>query len=110
MPRKPPSSDPTNRVVRFEPRRRIARPQRPSRPPPANSPVKGLDEYAQRDDERDEYRHRMKTNAATLVVVAVLIWCGLWLADTIAQFRKNQDCVLSGRSNCAPIAVPEPNR
>lgn len=52
----------------------------------------------------------MKTNAATLVVVAVLIWCGLWLADTIAQFRKNQDCVLSGRSNCAPIAVPEPNR
>jgi len=28
----------------------------------------------------------------------------------IAELRKNQDCVLSGRSNCAPIEVNTPER
>jgi hypothetical protein len=107
MPHKPPSTEVTGRVVRFEPRR--PHPPR-SRSPVPTSPAKGLGKYAQPGDDRDEYRHRMKTNAATVVVVALLIWCGLWLADTIAQFRKNQDCVLSGRSNCAPITVPEQTR
>jgi hypothetical protein len=48
----------------------------------------------------------MKTNAATLLVVTVLVLCGWWLADTLAQMRKNQDCALSGRRNCTPIDIP----
>jgi hypothetical protein len=39
------------------------------------------------------------------VFVAALIAAGLWLADTMAEMRKNQDCVLSGRRNCAPIEI-----
>jgi hypothetical protein len=28
---------------------------------------------------------------------------GLWIANTMASMRKNQDCVLSGRSGCTPV-------
>jgi hypothetical protein len=93
-------------VIPFEPRRTIDRSPPPEIPP---DPVPGTAEHDV-DDGRDEFRHRMKTNLATLAVVVLLIWCGLWLADTIAQLRKTQDCVLSGRRNCAPIVVPEVER
>lgn len=55
------------------------------------------------DDEPDDYRHRMIMNAAALIVVALLIGAGLWIADTMAAMRKNQDCVLSGRRGCTPV-------
>ena len=32
-----------------------------------------------------------------------LIGAGLWLADTMAQMRKDQDCILSGRHGCTPV-------
>jgi hypothetical protein len=35
----------------------------------------------------------------------VLALAGVWLAIQIADLRKNQDCVLSGRRDCAPIDV-----
>jgi hypothetical protein len=35
---------------------------------------------------------------------------GAWLAAQIAQLRKDQDCFLSGRRNCAPIEVKTPQR
>lgn len=107
MPRKSSSTEISGRIIPFEPRGRAGRPQQPSRTPVPEPPVIGLGAHADPEDDRNDYRHRMKTNAAALVVVALLIWAGLWLADTIAQFRKTQDCVLSGRRNCAPITVPE---
>lgn len=56
--------------------------------------------------EPDDYRHRMLVNVAAGIFVVVLIGSGLWLANTMADIRKNQDCALSGRRNCAPIEVP----
>ena len=53
--------------------------------------------------EPDDYRHRMLMNAAALIVVALLIGAGLWIANTMANMRKNQDCVLSGRRGCTPV-------
>ena len=53
----------------------------------------------------DDYRHRMIVNVAAFVFVIALIGAGLWLADTMAQMRKNQDCVLSGRRGCTPVEV-----
>ena len=53
--------------------------------------------------EPDDYRHRMMMNAAALVVVVLLMGAGLWIANTMASMRKNQDCVLSGRSGCTPV-------
>jgi len=90
-------SDNESRVVLF-PRRRSGA------PPRAPSPVADLAKF-ERGDEPEDYRHRMKVNAAAFVVVVVLIGAGLWLAETMAELRKHEDCVLSGRKNCAPIEV-----
>jgi len=78
-----------------------------ARRPPA-SPVKDLAKY-ERAEGGDDYRHRMLINVAALLFVAALIGAGLWIADTMAAMRKNQDCVLSGRSGCTPVTV-EHNR
>ena len=96
-------------MLRFERRRPGNRPSqshRASIPPVA--PIGDAGEQA--DEAREDFRHRMKTNAATLVVVALLIWCGLWLADAIASLRKTQDCLLSGLRNCTPIPLSEHER
>lgn len=53
----------------------------------------------------DDYRHRMMVNVAAFVFVIALIGAGLWLADTMARMRRNQDCVLSGRRGCTPVEV-----
>ena len=53
----------------------------------------------------DDYRHRMTVNVIAFVFVLALIGVGLWLADTMAEMRKNQDCVLSGRRGCTPVEV-----
>ena len=68
-----------------------------------------LAKYA-RDQAPDDYRHRMITNVAAVAFVALLVAAGLWLADTMASMRKNQDCVLSGRRGCSPVEVPVRNR
>jgi hypothetical protein len=47
----------------------------------------------------------MIVNTAVFVFVVGLIGGALWLADTMATMRKNQDCVLSGRRGCTPVEV-----
>jgi hypothetical protein len=69
--------------------------------------VEDLAKYERPPNETaDDYRHRMITNAIVAVVVVLLIGAGWWIADTMAQMRKNQDCVLSGRRGCTPVDVP----
>lgn len=58
----------------------------------------------------DDYRHRMITNVAGLAVLALLILGGIWIADTMASIKKNQDCVLSGQRGCTPVDAPPPRR
>jgi hypothetical protein len=62
----------------------------------------------ERGDEDDDYRHRMIMNAAAIAVTIILAGVGAWLAITIGEMRKDQDCYLSGRRNCTPIDVPSP--
>jgi hypothetical protein len=61
-----------------------------------------------RDDEPVNYTQRMLMNVIAIAVVCLLIGVGVWLADTIANMERDQDCVLQGRQNCAPIEVPAP--
>ncbi len=97
-------------VLRFEPRRNRSRP--PRMPLSfGHSPVDSVDRYTLRaPDDTEDYRNRMRVNFAAIVVVGVLIWCGYWLFDTLAEMRRNQDCVLSGRTNCMQIDVPPHTR
>ena len=93
------SSDSEHQVLRF--RRGPAGARRPAEAPP---PVDDLAKYA-RGGETDDYRHRMIVNVAAFLFVIALIGAGLWLADRMADLRRNQDCALSGRRNCMPIEV-----
>jgi hypothetical protein len=47
----------------------------------------------------------MMVNLAALAFTVVLSIVGVWLVSQIADMRKNQDCVLSGRRNCTQIDV-----
>jgi hypothetical protein len=60
------------------------------------------------DDEQQPETERQRTaaNIGIAVFLAVLVGAGIWLANTIVDVRKTQDCVISGRRNCAPIATP----
>ena len=72
-------------------------------PQPA-PPADGLAKY-EGGAADDDYRHRMMVNFAALVFTIFLGVVGGWLALQIAEMRKNQDCVLSGRRNCTPIDI-----
>lgn len=73
--------------------------------PQGNAPVEGLEKYAE-TSEPDDYRQRMINNVLAFVFCILLVAAGVWIADRIAEMRKNQDCVLSGRRNCANVSVP----
>ncbi len=55
--------------------------------------------------ENDDFRHRMWANIAALAFTIALTAIGIWLATTIADMRQLQDCALTGRRFCAPIAA-----
>lgn len=65
-------------------------------------------EQDQEEDENVNYPRRMLMNGIAVAVVTVLIGVGVWLADTIADMERDQDCVLQGRQNCAPIDFAAP--
>jgi hypothetical protein len=73
------------------------------------NPVEDLSKYS-RDPDEDNFQHRMKVNLLAFTALALIVACGVWLANTMSDMRKNQDCVLSGRTNCAPIQVPADSR
>jgi hypothetical protein len=79
--------------------------QRPVVPP---SPVEDVGKYAV-SEEPDNYRQRMINNGLAFAFCLVLVVIGVWLATSIAEMRRNQDCVLSGRRNCANVVVPPAN-
>ena len=75
-----------------------------SRTPAAND----LSRYEQPRDEGDDFRHRMLANVAAFAFTVALPAIGIWLAVSIADLRKTQDCVLMGRRDCARISVTPP--
>jgi hypothetical protein len=78
---------------------------RPS--PPA---VGDLSRFERHQDGHDDYRHRMIVNGLAFILCMFLVLAGIWLATKMAQMRKDQDCVLSGRRGCTPVDVPVRSR
>jgi len=105
------SEDEEHRVLRFVPRTSATPPHHPTTPAsqiPQNAApaASDLSRYEQAPDEPDDFRHRMLANMAAFAFTAVLVGLGIWLAVSIADLRKTQDCVLMGRRDCARIAAP----
>jgi hypothetical protein len=102
-------AEPMGRVVSFRPRAARSSQQDESRDARKwaaadRSPVKGMDRYERAGE--DNYRHRMTMNVLALIVCLFLAASGVWLANKIAEMRKSQDCVLSGRIGCTHVDVP----
>jgi len=99
----PPSPDEeTGRVVSLRPRLGL---RRRAQLPTAGGPIEDIGKY-ERGGREDDYRHRMLMNVLGFLTCAVLIAAGVWIATAIAELRRHQDCVFSGRHDCAHIDVP----
>jgi hypothetical protein len=98
-------------VLKFRPRTSAHPPGGREEPSQATRQVKGpqtandLSRYERPRDDGDDFRHRMLANIAALAFTVALTAIGIWLAVSIADLRKTQDCVLMGRRDCARISV-----
>ena len=100
---RPISSDDDHRVVKFRPRTSAQPPGRSQQE--IRHEANDLSRYERRGDEPDDFRHRMLANVAALAFTVALTAIGIWLAVSIADLRRTQDCVLMGRRDCARISV-----
>jgi len=101
-----------HRVLQF-------RPRTPAQPPAWRGNAVGLPQredklseqldlsrYERPRDEPDDFRQRMLANIAAFAFTVALTAVGIWLAMSIADLRRTQDCVLMGRRDCVRISVP----
>jgi hypothetical protein len=65
-----------------------------------------LSRYERDREEPDDYRHRMLANIAAFAFTVALTAIGIWLAMSIQDLRRTQDCVLMGRHDCVRISSP----
>jgi hypothetical protein len=114
---RPIAADEEHQVLKFRPRtlahppgRRLPQTGHPqanhaaeqdTRPEPND-----LSRYEQDRRGPDDFRHRMLANIAALAFTVALTAIGIWLAMSIADLRRTQDCVLMGRRDCARISTP----
>jgi hypothetical protein len=110
--RQPIASEEEHRVLKFRPRTLARRPGQPGElgrqvpPEDARQEPNDLSRYEQDREEPDDFRHRMLANIAAFAFTVALTAIGIWLAMSIADLRKTQDCVLMGRRDCAQISAP----
>ena len=107
------SNETQGQVLKFRLRRGDGGSQRRRLPVtvPDDDANDSIDDLAQYEEEEEiDYRHRMLMNVIAVVIVSALVGVGVWLADTISDMQKIQDCEMQGRQNCAPIPVPPPKR
>jgi hypothetical protein len=64
------------------------------------------------DDSRDQGARQDSRRPAVigLLVVLVLVVLGYFLVTALRQNANLEDCLMSGRRNCAPIDVPAGGR
>jgi hypothetical protein len=110
--RQPVASDEEHRVLKFRPRTLAHPPGRRGEPAGqiqserGGPPPQDLSHYERDREEPDDFRHRMLANLAAFAFTVALTAIGIWLAMSIADLRKTQDCVLMGRRDCAGISTP----
>jgi hypothetical protein len=103
-------SEEEHRVLQFRPRT-LGHPagQRPFgsqlQREDASGEPNDLSRYERAREEPDDFRHRMLANLAAFAFTVALTAIGIWLAMSIADLRKTQDCVLMGRRDCARVST-----
>ena len=111
---RPIAAEEEHRVLQFRPRNAVS-PVHPAwhgnavvQPMHKDAPQDALDlsRYEQPREEPDDFRHRMLANIAAFAFTIALTAVAIWLAMSIADLRRTQDCVLMGRRDCVRISVP----
>lgn len=104
-----PIADDEHRVLQFRPRSALHSPQLRSAPLPGQPREQGepldLSRYERPRHEPDDFRQRMLANVAAFAFTVALTAIGIWLAMSIADLRKTQDCVAMGRRDCVRIST-----
>jgi hypothetical protein len=77
-----------------------------SAPEPVELSRLDLSRYEQPREEPDDFGHRMLANIAAFAFTVALTAVAIWLAMSIEDLRKTQDCVLMGRRDCIHISTP----
>ncbi len=107
---RPITSDDEHQVLQFRPRATSSPVIRRSggivQPLHAAPEPLDLSRYEQPREAPDDFRHRMLANIAALAFTIALTAIGIWLAVSIADLRRTQDCVLMGRRDCVKITTP----
>ena len=76
----------------------------PSERPPADRPPRGR---VSDDGDRPETKgERRLINILIVGFILFVLGAGLWLGDALLETRRLDECLSSGRRNCAPIEVP----
>jgi len=59
-------------------------------------------------DEPETAAERRLINILIVGFILFVLGAGLWLGDALLASRQMDECMSSGRRNCAPITVPPP--
>lgn len=106
------TSEGEHRVLQFRPRTSVHAPAwrrdlgNPAAQDDARPEPNDLSRYERSRDEPDDFRRRMLANIAAFAFTIALTAIGIWLAMSIANMRKTQDCILMGRHDCTQISAP----
>jgi hypothetical protein len=57
-------------------------------------------------DDKDGENRRFTASLAGLAIALLLAVVGVYLVQKLSAAAKLQDCVIQGRTNCAPIEMP----
>ena len=108
---RPIATDDEHRVLQFRPRQpaqpRDVRTQAIGEPHDRDAEPLNLERYERAREQPDEFRHRMLANIAAFAFTVALLAIGIWLAMSISDMRRTQDCVSMGRRDCARITTPQ---
>jgi hypothetical protein len=114
-PQSPSAAEDDHRVVPFRSRSALQRrtvlndapPVPLNRPNDVQPDILDMARYERSREEPDDFRHRILANIAAFAFTVALTAVGIWLAMSIADLRKTQDCLLTGRRDCARV-ITEP--
>ena len=111
-PQRPVAAEEEHRVLQFRPRSALHTPawranaaMQPQRQESTPEPL-DLSRYEQPREQEDDFRQRMLANIAAFAFTVALTAVAIWLAMSIADLRRTQDCVLMGRRDCVRISTP----
>ena len=87
---------PFGQIVKFEPRRPARQSFAAGTPQPVEDDLDDFARFEQEQDEPIDYRHRMIMNLIALAILISLVGLGVWIAHTISDLQREQDCRCKG--------------